>query len=302
MQLTSSRQDHFVRRSLLTVPAINGRALEKAVTLSCDGIIFDLEDSVAPEMKAEARDKLRNFMKNSPLGLREGIIRINGVDTPFLDADLDLVASVRPDAVLIPKVETPEDLILIAERLKAKDATQGLSLWAMIETPKGVLNAGAIAALGRNGGGLLDCFVVGLNDLRKATGIPREPNRTYLVPFLMQILLAARAHGLSAIDSVSNDFRDIEAFGPECAQGRAMGYDGKMLIHPAQIEPANQHFGPSDGEIAEARAIIEAFSTPEAANLNVINLDGKMVERLHLEDAERLMAQIQIIERRKTIA
>jgi citrate lyase subunit beta/citryl-CoA lyase len=145
----------------------------------------------------------------------------------------------------------------------------------------------------------LDAFVVGLNDLRKATGIPVDPGRTYLVPYLMQVVLAARAYGLDVVDSVSNDFRDMEAFSDECAQGKAMGFDGKMLIHPAQIEPTNRHFGPSDAAIAEARLVADAFSDPAHAGLNVINIDGRMIERLHAEEAARLLAKVDLITARK---
>jgi citrate lyase subunit beta/citryl-CoA lyase len=169
----------------------------------------------------------------------------------------------------------------------------------MISPPRGVLNAAAIAGSGRTAGGLLDCFVVGLNDLRKETGVAPEPGRTYLVPFLMQVILAARAYGLDAIDSVSNEFKALSAFEAECAQGRAMGFDGKMLIHPAQIDGANQHFGFSADALCEARTIVAAFADPAVAGLNVINLDGRMVERLHLDQAERLLAKVRLIEERE---
>ena len=169
----------------------------------------------------------------------------------------------------------------------------------MIETPRGVLNAAAIASSGRTSDSRLDAFVVGLNDLRKATGIPAEPGRTYLVSYLMQIVLAARAYGLDVIDSVSNDFRDMEALAAECAQGRAMGFDGKMLIHPAQIEPSNHHFAPSAEAIAEACLVADAFADPAHAGLNVINIDGRMIERLHAEEATRLLAKVALITARK---
>lgn len=168
----------------------------------------------------------------------------------------------------------------------------------MIETPKGVLNAASIAGADRR----VKALVVGLNDLRKATGVLPQPGRAYLVPWLMQVVLAARAHGVDVIDSVFNDFRDADGFEAECGQGRAMGFSGKMLIHPAQIEPANRHFGPSPETISEAREIIAGFAEPQAKNLNVINLNGKMVERLHLEEAEKLVALADLIAKRKTSA
>jgi citrate lyase subunit beta/citryl-CoA lyase len=170
----------------------------------------------------------------------------------------------------------------------------------MMETPLAILNAGSIAEAGRTQGGRLDCLVVGLNDLRKDTGVPFDPARTYLVPWLMQVVLAARAFGLGVIDAVSNEFRELAGYEAECAQGRAMGYDGKMLIHPAQIDGANRAFGPSEAEIAEAREIISAFSTPEADGHNVIDINGRMVERLHFEQAERLAARASMITARMT--
>ena len=281
------------RRSLLSVPAINRRALDKVHDLNCDGVIFDLEDSVFPEKKAEARENLRRHFQETPLEGRETIIRINARGSDFWAADLSLILELKPDALLLPKVEGPPDIHEAAGVLAA--TSPGVRLWAMMETGGGVLNAAAIAAADAR----LDCLVLGLNDLRKETGVPPEPGRTYLVPWMMQVVLAARAHGLDVIDSVFNDFRDTEEFAVECAQGRAMGFDGKMLIHPAQIEAANCAFGPSDEEVTEAEAIINAFADPAAEDLNVINMDGKMVERLHLEQAERLMAKARQISERK---
>ncbi len=293
-------KDHIpaIRRSLLSVPADNGRALQKAPGLDCDGVIFDLEDSVAPDRKPEARANLvRVFEEEAQSFRQERIIRINPPTGEFGRADLDLVARLRPDAVLIPKVEHPSGIAAVADFLAKPRQAGPIALWAMIETPKGVLNAAAIAA---EGGGLC-CFVVGLNDLRKETGVLPQPGRTYLVAWLMQVVLAGRAHGVDVIDSVFNDFRDEAGFEADCAQGRAMGFSGKMLIHPAQIGIANRHFGPSPEEISEARAIVSAFERDEAKNLNVINIDGKMVERLHLVEAERLLAKAALIADRKNM-
>jgi citrate lyase subunit beta/citryl-CoA lyase len=277
MKAINSHHPARLRRSVLSVPAINVRALEKTHGLACDAVIFDLEDSVAPEKKAEARENLKRF---------------------FAD-DMAAVIACRPDAVLLPKVDAPDDIQHVADLLAESDATESLRIWAMIETPRGVLNAAAIAGSGRTAGGLLDCFVVGLNDLRKETGVAPEPGRTYLVPFLMQVILAARAYGLDAIDSVSNEFKALDAYEAECAQGHAMGFDGKMLIHPAQIDGANRHFGFSPQALAEAKTIVAAFADPATVDLNVIKLDGRMVERLHLEQAERLLAKAQVIEARE---
>ncbi len=188
----------------------------------------------------------------------------------------------------MPKVESAADLSEVAARLD-KAGLNGTRLMAMIETPKGVLNAAAIAEAHAP---RLAALIVGLNDLRKETKVPRGPDRRVLVPWLMQVVLAARAYGVSPIDAVSNDFRDLSAFDAECAEGRAMGFDGKMLIHPAQIEPANRRFGPSEEEIAAARKIVAAFDAPEAQGQGAINIDGEMVERLHLEEARKLLALV----------
>jgi citrate lyase subunit beta/citryl-CoA lyase len=284
-----------IRRSLLSVPAANTRALSKVPQLDCDGVIFDLEDSVAISQKAEARDNLRrSFAELNADGL-ETAIRINPLTSEFGSSDLDLVIDLLPDAVVIPKVEHAEDIRKVAERLSQAGVRQSVSIWAMIETPLGVLNAAEISGAG----GRLTCLVVGLNDLRKATGVLPQPGRANLIPWLMQVVLAGRAHGVDVIDSVFNDFKDEAAFEAECVQGRAMGFSGKMLIHPAQIETANRHFGPDDAAVSEARAIIEAFRQPGADTLNVINLEGRMVERLHLEDAEKLVASATAIANRK---
>ncbi|NTE61624.1 CoA ester lyase [Agrobacterium fabrum] len=287
------------RRSLLSVPAINIRALEKIRELDCDGVILDLEDSVAPDMKGKARENLEKLFSGPPFDGRETIIRINPLSTPDGKADLQLVLSCRPDAVLLPKVEQPSDIHDVADFLAEADAPEHLKIWAMIETPLGVLNAASIADAAHTPNARLAAFVIGLNDLRKETHVPRLPGRTYLVPWMMQVILAARAYGLDVIDSVSNDFRDIEAFEAECEQGRAMGFDGKMLIHPAQIEAANRHFGPDEAAVAEARAIIAAFAKPESVELNIINMNGQMIERLHVGQAERLVAMADIIAQRK---
>lgn len=301
MNRSSSSRPFSLRRSVLSVPAINLRALEKVRALDCDAVILDLEDSVAPEKKAEARDNLRSFFAGPSLAGRERIIRINHPSSEFAIADLELVLALQPDAVLVPKVDAPQDVMSIRDRLSDADAPDSVRIWAMIETPRGVLNAAAIAEAGRTVGSRLDCFVVGLNDLRKETGVLPQPGRTYLVPWLMQMILAVRAYGLDAIDSVYNDFRNDSEFEAECAQGRAMGFDGKMLIHPAQIDAANRHFGPGADALAEAQAIIAAFADPDAADRNVVNLGGRMVERLHLVQAETLVHKARLIADRKTV-
>ncbi len=283
------------RRSVLSVPASNQRALEKIQTLDCDAVIFDLEDSVAPEKKAEARENLRRLFKDNPLQGVERVVRINALDTQFGKADMDLAVEISPDVVLVPKVEQVAQIQSVADILSEAGAPDDLAIWAMIETPKGVLNASAIGAADER----LQCFVVGLNDLRKETGVLPQPGRGYLVPWLMQIVLAGRAHGIDIIDSVFNDFRDTEALEAECRQGRVMGFSGKMLIHPAQIESANRHFGPDPEAVKDAETIIAAFAKPEARHLNVINVNGQMVERLHLVEAEKLVAKAKFLTERK---
>lgn len=287
------------RRSLLSVPAINLRALQKLSSLDCDGAIFDLEDSVAPEMKDEARSNLLSFFRDTPPADREAIIRINPLSTRTGLKDVEAALTCGPQALLLPKVEQPSDIHELADLLDEADAPEGMQIWAMIETPRGVLNAAAIAEAAHTKGGRLGAFVVGLNDLRKETRVSAIPGRIYLVPWLMQVVLAARAYGLDVIDSVSNDFRNLDAFAVECGQGRDMGFDGKMLIHPAQIAAANIAFTPDDATLAEARETIAAFAKPESVGLNVINMNGRMIERLHVAGAERLVTISEIIAARK---
>ncbi|MCY1221394.1 (3S)-malyl-CoA thioesterase [compost metagenome] len=299
--MSKSIEHHPVRlrRSVLSVPADNARALAKVAELATDAAIFDLEDAVAPERKMEAREALvRHLTTNRPDC--EIVIRINALGSGFGQDDLAAVLAAKPDAILLPKVESPADIQAAADWLAENDAPETLRLWAMIETPRGVINAPLIAETGRTFGGRLDCFVVGLNDLRKDTGVPDRPGRPYLIPWLMQILLAARGGGLDVIDAVFNDFRDADGFDEECRQGRDMGYDGKMLIHPAQIGPANERFGVEQIAVDEARAIIAAFALSENAGKGVINLNGRMVERLHLDQDVMLAAKADLIEKRKT--
>ena len=279
------------RRSVLYVPASSEKALAKAASLACDAVIVDLEDAVAPDAKGEARARLAGFFATRRPGRPELVVRINALSSEWGADDLETARACRSDAILLPKVDGPRDLLDANDRLDAMDASPELSLWAMVETPRGMLNLGAIAELGRDRGARLACLVAGTNDLVKETGIRATADRRYLMSWLMQIVLAARAGGLDALDGVSNDFRDLEAFAQECDQGRAMGFDGKTLIHPAQIGPADRAFSPSEAEVSEAHRIVEAFSAPGTAGKGVIQIDGRMVERLHLEQAERLLAK-----------
>ena len=286
------------RRSVLCLPASNERAIAKLALLDMDAIILDLEDSVADDMKQAGRDNIRAFFRQKRPDGPELIIRVNEVASHHHAADLALVLECEPDAVLLPKVRSHDDILDLASMLAENEAPDSLRVWAMMETPLAILNAGPIAEMGRTRGGRLDALVVGLNDLRKDTGVRPDPARTFLMPWLMQVVLAARAFGLSVIDSVSNDYRDLAGFATECNQGRAMGFDGKMLIHPAQIEPANRAFAPSPEDIAEAEAIIGAFAAPGMDSRNAISVNGQMVERLHYHQARALIARADRIKAR----
>ena len=279
------------RRSVLFVPASNQKAIAKIALLDCDAVIFDLEDAVAPEAKAAARENLRTYFAARQPGGPECVIRVNSLASEWGAEDLLAVSACRPDAILLPKVNTPRDILDVDDALDETDTPEELRIWIMVETAKAMLNIGALAEFGRDKAARLDCFVAGPNDLIKETGILATPDRRYLMPWLMQMVLAARAGGLDVLDGVSNDFRDLNAFARECAEGAAMGFDGKTLIHPAQIKPANAAFSPSEAALVAARKIIAAFAKPDNAQKGVIALDGKMVERLHLAQAEKLLAK-----------
>ncbi|MER9138288.1 CoA ester lyase [Mesorhizobium sp. M0830] len=279
------------RRSVLYIPASNDKALAKIAQLSCDAIIIDLEDAVAPADKIAARGKLAAIFAGHADRHCEMIVRINAMASGWGADDLLAAASCEPDGILLPKVDTPRDLLEAGDVLDDNFAPDSVKLWAMIETPKAMLNIGTIAELGRDPAARLACFVAGTNDLVKDTGVLATPDRRYLVPWLMQMVLAARAGGIDMIDGVSNDFRDLDAFARECTESAAMGFDGKSIIHPAQIEAANRAFAPSKEAVAEARLIKDTFALAENAGKSVIALNGKMVERLHLAQAEKLLAK-----------
>lgn len=279
------------RRSVLYVPAANARALSKIATLKCDAVVIDLEDAVAPDAKAAARETMRDHFREFPELRAERVIRINSLAGEWGTEDLLAARACRPDAILLPKVDAPRDILELNDALDETDASPDLAIWAMVETARGLLNLGAICELGRDAGSRLACLVAGTNDLVKETGVVASADRRHLVPWLMQIVLAARAGGLDALDGVSNDFRDLDRFAAECAEGRAMGFDGKTLIHPSQVAAANLAFAPSEGELAAARNVVAAFARPENAGRGVVALDGRMVELLHLEQARRLLAR-----------
>lgn len=271
-------------RSVLYIPASKTRALAKAATLTTDAIIFDLEDAVSPDEKTAARDLLVTALTETDYGARTKIVRINGLDTEWGAADAEAIKDCDIDAVLLPKVETTAQLDTLAA------LTNELPLWAMMETPRGVLNAGAIAAHPRMQG-----FVMGTNDLAKDLGCRYHKDRMPMLTSLQMCLLAARGEGIVAIDGVYNAFRDEDGLLHECTQGRDMGFDGKTLIHPLQLEVANGAFAPSDEEVDLAKRQIEAFEAALASGEGVAVVDGAIVENLHVVTARATLAKVAAI-------
>ncbi len=272
------------RRSVLYMPGSNARALEKAATLPADGLILDLEDAVAPESKELARTQVCAAVKDRRFGRREVVIRINGLDTPWGHDDMAAAVAASPDAVLVPKINDAADVAHAEQH--AADAPKSCALWLMMETPRAIFNANAIAA----SSGRLACLVMGTNDLVKEMRALHTPGREALLSSLTLTVLAARAHGLSVIDGVFNEIADQPGFEAVCRQGRAMGFDGKTLIHPSQVEVCNRVFSPDPVEVARARAILAAFEMPENKGKGAISLDGRMVELLHAEIAKQTVA------------
>lgn len=282
------------RRSALYVPGDKPRALDKAGTTEADVIIADLEDAVAPEAKVAARAAIADLIARGGYSGKELVVRINALDTE--EASLDLVAAGGADAVLVPKVNGPEDIRRAEAGLHALmgDAPRP-QLWAMIETPKAILNLAAIAAEAERADSRLAALVLGTNDLVKETRVQMTPSRMALLAWLSGAVIAGRAYGLLVLDGVFNGLGDADGLAAECRHGRTLGFDGKTLIHPEQVAAANTAFGPSDQEIAEAKAIIEAFALPENEGKGVIRVGGRMTERLHLAMAEQLMAMAKLI-------
>ncbi len=272
------------RRSVLYMPGSNARALEKAKVLPADALILDLEDAVAPDAKDQARERVCAAVASREYGNRELVIRVNGLNTPWGADDIAAAAKVGPDAILIPKVSTTQ--VLRAAEEAIANADESIDLWAMMETPMGMLNANEIAGAG----GRLVCMVMGTNDLAKETRASLSGDRVGMLPWLSICVAAARAHGLTIIDGVYNMIGNAAGLTEECTQGRLLGMDGKTLIHPTQLETANVVFAPSAAEIADARDVIEAFENAENATQGVISLNGRMVERLHADIARCTIA------------
>jgi citrate lyase subunit beta/citryl-CoA lyase len=271
------------RRSALYMPGGNARAIDKARTLPADVVILDLEDSVAPDAKPEARALAAEAVRAGGFGPREVVVRVNGLDTPWGADDLEAAAAAGPDAILLPKVSAPADLAVCAERVGGR-----ARLWAMIETCQAVFRLDALGAASREHG--VDVWVIGGNDLVREMRCRPGADRAPLLPALAMSVMAARAHGLAILDGVYNDIPDLDGLMRECAQGAALGFDGKSLIHPSHLEVANRAFTPDPEEVGWARTVAAAYAAPENAGKGVIKIAGRMVERLHLAQAERLIA------------
>ncbi|WP_369808692.1 CoA ester lyase [Pararhodobacter sp. CCB-MM2] len=278
-------------RSALYIPGSKERALEKARGLATDAIIFDLEDAVAVDEKANARETLASALASMDFGPRAKLVRLNGFDTDWAERDLEVISLAKPEAVLLPKVNSAADIEALAAKLDARADTADTRIWAMMETPEGILNAAAIAKAPRMAG-----FVMGTNDLAKELGCRFRADRLPMQYALQTCLMAARAAGIIAIDGVYNAFKDDEGLRGECEQGRDLGFDGKTLIHPAQLAIANEVFAPDAAAIDLARRQIAAFDEATAKGLGVAVVDGKIVENLHIETARQTLARAEAIE------
>ena len=278
------------RRSVLYMPGSNARALEKARTLPADGVILDLEDSVAPDAKEAARRQVVDVVKAGGFGAREVFIRVNGVDTAWHADDLAAAAHAAPDAILVPKIVNPQMLELIGRRLLDMGTDHKTRVWAMIETPLALFNILSIAAEAKDSESRLSGFVMGTNDLAKDTRARLVPGRVPMLGWLSTCVAAARVYGIDILDGVYNDIGNAEGFLAECRQGVELGFDGKTLVHPNQIGPCNTAFSPSPEEVALARKMIAAFDLPENKSKGVVSIDGRMVERLHADMARRTVA------------
>ncbi len=279
-------QDLRPRRSVLYMPGANERALEKAKGISADALIFDLEDAVSPDAKPEARARVCAAASTGGYGLREVAIRVNGLDTEWGADDLVAAATSGAAAVLVPKIDGPADILEIERRLNAAGAPARTRIWAMLETPAGIFAAREIAAASDR----LAVLVMGTNDIAKELHAEHVPGRQPMLFALQQCLLAARLAGKVILDGVYNDIKDEAGFSAECVQGRELGFDGKTLIHPTQVEPCNDVFAPSPGEVEQAQEIIDAFQVAKAAGKGVVSVNGRMIENLHVENARRALA------------
>ena len=281
------------RRSVLYMPGANARALEKATTIPCDGLILDLEDSVAPDDKAAAREAVCAAASSGEYGTREVTIRVNAIGTEWHESDLRAAAQAGPDAIVVPKVESAEEVRSLVAAMESAGAPEQTMLWAMVETPVAILGALSIARASDR----LGAFVIGTNDLVKELFAEHVPGRAPILPSLHTALLAARAAGLAILDGVYNDVKDEAGFLAECRQGREMGFDGKTLIHPGQVAGANEAFAPSAEAVEDARGVLDAW---ESRTSGVVTYRGRMVENLHVESARRTLAVHDAISARRS--
>ena len=273
------------RRSVLYMPAANARALEKAKAIPADALIFDLEDAVAPDAKDVAREQAVAAATSGDYGTREITIRCNGLDTPWGAADIAAAAAAGPAGIVVPKVTGASHLEAIARAMDAAGAPDHTKIWPMVETPEAIFAAREIAAFER-----VAVIVMGTNDLAKELHAVLTLGRHALVSHLATAVLAARAEGVAILDGVFNDITDADGFALECGQGFEMGFDGKTLIHPSQVGPANDVWAPSADEIDHATRVIAAFEEAEAEGRGVITVDGRMIENLHVDNARRCLA------------
>lgn len=278
-------------RSALYVPAINVRAIEKSRSINSDAIVYDLEDSVAPGQKQQARQQLLEALSAPRADDKLCLIRCNPIGSADYVLDLETVRDCHPDALLLPKVSSVNEIEVFVKDAIVAALPVGIKTWFMIETAAGIANLNEIVEAGFSTRWPVTGLVIGHNDLSLETGVSLSNDRQYMIPWLMQVILCAKKNKLLALDSVWNDFKDAGGFAREAEQGKLMGFDGKSLIHPSQVEAANQLFAPSAAEIAEAQEIIAAFADPANANSGVINLNGRMVERLHLQQAQQILAR-----------
>lgn len=295
MNNTEKRASTLDCRSALYMPASNPRALQKGPNLAADAIIMDLEDSVAPDQKTQARVQAITAISNNDYGYRIRALRINAADTQWHSDDILATIKAQPDAIVLPKVETAHDVRKVREQLDQHSGLDGVEIWAMMESPRAILNAQEIASCTDSG---LSALLIGNNDMARASNMPITSDRTYLVPWLMQLVAVAHANSLALFDGVYNNFADISGFQRECTQGVAMGMTGKTLIHPSQVPIANEVFSPAETDIVEAQAVVAAFAKPENAVAGVLQINGRMIERLHLAMAVQLLARVDRISQR----
>jgi citrate lyase subunit beta/citryl-CoA lyase len=274
------------RRSVLYMPGANARALEKAKTLPADALILDLEDAVAPDAKVDARARVCAAASSGEYGDREVTIRVNGIGTAWHADDLRAAAEAGPAAVVVPKIDSAEQVHSVERALDAAGAPAHTTIWAMVETPIAMLRAQEIATSSER----LSVLVMGTNDLAHELRAEHVPGRGPLLGGLSLCLLAARAAGKVILDGVYNDVRDLDGFAAECVQGRQFGFDGKTLIHPSQLEPCNRAFAPSAEEIEKSQEIIKAFEQAQAEGRGVVTVNGRMIENMHVENARRILA------------